>query len=249
MTPQSPMMTSAAVSPLREPTDSIALTTLMPSTTWPKTVCFPSRNGVATVQMKNCDPFVFGPNPRSLVLEREVFIRKRSSVDASSARAVIGGEIAALTHEGRNHAVKPRSDVSLPLGFLTQLFKIFRRLGYDVGAKFHDDATERRRARASTESHVKVHLGRVLFANARATNAASVERRARDARSRETRRGHHESVERTVVVVVYIVVIIATSANHQSSMTRVSSRAPIEVRPTAARTPPAFSRWSRRPPR
>ena len=29
MTPQSPMMTSAAVSPLREPTDSIALTTLM----------------------------------------------------------------------------------------------------------------------------------------------------------------------------------------------------------------------------
>ena len=61
MTPQSPMMTSAAVSPLREPTDSIALTTLMPSTTWPKTVCFPSRNGVATVQMKNCDPFVFGP--------------------------------------------------------------------------------------------------------------------------------------------------------------------------------------------
>ena len=75
------------------------------------------------MQMKNCDPVRVrsgvrhGENPRSLVLEREVFIRKRSSVDASSA-VLIGGEIAALTHEGRNR-VKPRSDVSLPLGFFS----------------------------------------------------------------------------------------------------------------------------------
>ena len=29
--------------------------------TWPNTVCLPSRNGVAVVQMKNCEPLVLGP--------------------------------------------------------------------------------------------------------------------------------------------------------------------------------------------
>ena len=61
MTPQSPMMTSAAVSPPREPTLSMALTTEYPSITCPNTVCLPSKNGVATVHKKNCEPLVFGP--------------------------------------------------------------------------------------------------------------------------------------------------------------------------------------------
>ena len=40
---------------------SIACTTSAPFTTRPNTVCFPSSQGVATVVMKNCEPFVFGP--------------------------------------------------------------------------------------------------------------------------------------------------------------------------------------------
>ena len=40
---------------------SIFLTTSMPSTTWPKTTCLPSRKGVGTVVMKNCEPLVLGP--------------------------------------------------------------------------------------------------------------------------------------------------------------------------------------------
>lgn len=40
---------------------SMPLTTLIPSITRPKTTCFPSRCGVATVVRKNWQPFVLGP--------------------------------------------------------------------------------------------------------------------------------------------------------------------------------------------
>ena len=33
----------------------------LPSRTLPKTTCLPSSHGVATVVMKNCDDWVFGP--------------------------------------------------------------------------------------------------------------------------------------------------------------------------------------------
>ena len=47
---------------LERRTRSIALTTsLKPSNTHPKTVCLPSRCGVTSVVMKNCDPLVPGP--------------------------------------------------------------------------------------------------------------------------------------------------------------------------------------------
>ena len=49
------------VLPERDPKDSIFLTTSNPSTTLPKTTCLPSNQGVSTVQIKNWDPFVFGP--------------------------------------------------------------------------------------------------------------------------------------------------------------------------------------------
>ena len=46
----------------------------------PNTTCFPSSQGVATVVMKNCEPFVFGP---ALAMERRnglvCFRRKFSS--------------------------------------------------------------------------------------------------------------------------------------------------------------------------
>ena len=41
---------------------SIRSTTSMPSVTSPNTVCLPSSQGAASVvTMKNCEPFVFGP--------------------------------------------------------------------------------------------------------------------------------------------------------------------------------------------
>ena len=55
------MRTSADVAPDCEPTASTFLTTSMPSTTEPKTVCLPSNQAVSAVHKKNCEPFVFGP--------------------------------------------------------------------------------------------------------------------------------------------------------------------------------------------
>ena len=86
--------------PLSVPTVSISLTTFIPSTTLPKTTCRSSNlksrdqgddntkinevertHGVATVVMKNCDPFVFFP---AFAIERMpgpvCFIIKFSSV-------------------------------------------------------------------------------------------------------------------------------------------------------------------------
>ncbi len=49
------------VAPDCDPNPSIALTTSIPSTTLPKTTCFPSNHGHGTVVKKNCDPLVPGP--------------------------------------------------------------------------------------------------------------------------------------------------------------------------------------------
>lgn len=43
------------------PNFSILFTNCIPSTTFPKTVCLPFNQGVFTVVMKNCEPFVFTP--------------------------------------------------------------------------------------------------------------------------------------------------------------------------------------------
>mmetsp|Transcript_90711 Transcript_90711/g.256148 ORF Transcript_90711/g.256148 Transcript_90711/m.256148 type:complete len:221 (+) Transcript_90711:207-869(+) len=59
--PQSMMATRSDVFPVLLPTFSILFTTSKPDTTFPKTTCFPSKWGVGTVQMKNCDPFVLAP--------------------------------------------------------------------------------------------------------------------------------------------------------------------------------------------
>ena len=59
--PQLAMTTVLLVLPEREPTPSISVTTSIPSTTLPNTTCFPSKWAVFAVQMKNWDPFVFGP--------------------------------------------------------------------------------------------------------------------------------------------------------------------------------------------
>ncbi len=45
--------------PSGEPHASIAFTYSWPETTSPKTVCLPSRCGVGTVVMKNCEPLLW----------------------------------------------------------------------------------------------------------------------------------------------------------------------------------------------
>ena len=105
----------------------------MPSTTFPKTTCFPFRNGVGTQVMKNWLPFVFGPEfcrtistgfyastphfdldthrhrqqSRRIMSELEVLIRKiLRSVDTDRTRAIAVQEVATLNHEILDHAVE-----------------------------------------------------------------------------------------------------------------------------------------------
>ena len=59
--PQLVMTTFFDGFPLPEPNVSIFLAMSYPSTTLPKTTCFPSSHGHGTVVMKNWDPLVFFP--------------------------------------------------------------------------------------------------------------------------------------------------------------------------------------------
>ena len=59
--PQSAMVTVWLVLPLWLPTRSTRVTTSIPSITRPNTTCLPSSHLVWSVQMKNWEPFVFGP--------------------------------------------------------------------------------------------------------------------------------------------------------------------------------------------
>merc|ERR1719247_41405 len=59
--PASEMTTVFWGAPLDDPTASTFCTTSKPSMTLPNTTCRPSSQDVFTVQMKNCDPLVFGP--------------------------------------------------------------------------------------------------------------------------------------------------------------------------------------------
>mmetsp|Transcript_126972 Transcript_126972/g.353633 ORF Transcript_126972/g.353633 Transcript_126972/m.353633 type:complete len:218 (+) Transcript_126972:108-761(+) len=59
--PQFRIVTFCVGLPSGVPHASITRTMSMPSTTWPKTTCLPSKCGVAFVQMKNWEPLVLGP--------------------------------------------------------------------------------------------------------------------------------------------------------------------------------------------
>lgn len=54
-------MILADVLPDWDPKDSTFLTISIPSTTDPKTTCFPSNQDVLAVHKKNCEPLVLGP--------------------------------------------------------------------------------------------------------------------------------------------------------------------------------------------
>jgi len=67
MVPDAAIFTVLEVFPDEEPSFSTAWTTSYPSTTSPKTTCFPSNQEVVTVVMKNWEPLVCAP---ALAMER-----------------------------------------------------------------------------------------------------------------------------------------------------------------------------------
>mmetsp|Transcript_7979 Transcript_7979/g.20610 ORF Transcript_7979/g.20610 Transcript_7979/m.20610 type:complete len:230 (+) Transcript_7979:916-1605(+) len=82
--PQSVTRTRCEVVPPREPVASALRTTPIPSMTSPNTTCLPSSQGVASVQMKNCEPLVSGPALAMLrVPGTECFSVKFSSANFS----------------------------------------------------------------------------------------------------------------------------------------------------------------------
>mmetsp|Transcript_51433 Transcript_51433/g.151596 ORF Transcript_51433/g.151596 Transcript_51433/m.151596 type:complete len:215 (-) Transcript_51433:172-816(-) len=77
--PQSSIATPTAGVPPSLPQASMRYTTSMPSTTRPKTTCFPSRCGQVFVVMKNCEPLVFLPLLAMLRMPGTVCFRLRFS--------------------------------------------------------------------------------------------------------------------------------------------------------------------------
>mmetsp|Transcript_62884 Transcript_62884/g.167224 ORF Transcript_62884/g.167224 Transcript_62884/m.167224 type:complete len:247 (+) Transcript_62884:167-907(+) len=99
---------------------------------------------------------------RARVLEREVLVGKLGAVDRLAARAVAPGEVTALAHELRNHAVERRALEVQRLARLAHALlagaeraEVLGRLRHDVGAQLHDDAARRRTA----DRHVEENLG------------------------------------------------------------------------------------------
>jgi len=66
------------------------------------------------------------------VLESEVFIGKLSAIDGLSAGAVMVGEVAALTHEVRDHPMECRALEAEALLSRTQRPEVFGRLWGDI---------------------------------------------------------------------------------------------------------------------
>ena len=85
---------------------------VLPSVTWPKTVCLPSSQGGCGGVMKNCEPFVFGPGvghgegARAILWSVDLVLERV----AGAAGAGAGG-VAALDHEVGDDAVEDEAVV------------------------------------------------------------------------------------------------------------------------------------------
>lgn len=88
------------------------------------------------------------------MFEGEVLIGEFGAVDGLSTRAVVIGEITALAHETGNHTVKGGSLEAKALFPGAKGAKIFGRLGDNVGAKLHDDAS----GGLAADGDIKVNL-------------------------------------------------------------------------------------------
>ena len=92
-----------------DPHASIAPSTSRPSSTSPKTVCFPSKKGQGTVVMKNCEPLVSGPRWPSTACQRGAGRRssrlERPSIDARPPCVEVG-KVTSLAHKLRDDTVE-----------------------------------------------------------------------------------------------------------------------------------------------
>lgn len=95
-----------------------------------------------------------GQNSRSRVLEGEVLVGELGPVDGLSSGPVVVREVTALAHETGNHAVERRALEAKILFSGAEGAKVFRRLGDNIGAKLHDDAS----GGLSTDGDIKVNL-------------------------------------------------------------------------------------------
>jgi hypothetical protein len=94
-----------------------------------------------------------GKNSGASVRELKVFIGELVSVDGLASSSVVVGEVSSLAHEIRNHTVERTLGESKTLLSGAESTEILSRLGDNVGAKLHFDATSRRCA----DGNVKVY--------------------------------------------------------------------------------------------
>ncbi|KAH0463640.1 hypothetical protein IEQ34_008222 [Dendrobium chrysotoxum] len=167
------MVTVFEVRPDEDPTFSTALITSKPSTTCPKTTCFPSSQDVFSVHMKNWDPLVLGP---ALAMDRI------PGPVCFFTNSVSGSEVTALAHELRDNAVKGRAlEVKRLPGLADALLasaeraEVLRRARSRVGVELHDDSTARATADRDIEKNARIgrHLCRSIRGNSEKRLAVS----------------------------------------------------------------------------
>ena len=106
-----------------------------------------------------------GEDSRSRVLQREVLVRELGAVDGLSTGTVSGGEVTSLAHEVCDDAVEAGSLEVQRLSRLADALlsraeraEVLRRLGSDVGAERHFDASRGRAADGDVEENNRVRL-------------------------------------------------------------------------------------------
>ena len=75
------------------------------------------------------------------MLQVEVLVGKLVAIDGLATGAIVVGEVSALEHEVRDHAVKRRALVTEPFFARAQSAEVLRSLGNDVSKEFERDAT------------------------------------------------------------------------------------------------------------
>ena len=81
-------------------------------------------------------------NPRTGVLELEVFVGKLLAVDGFPTSSVLAGKVATLAHELGDDTVEWRSFVTEALFTGAQSAEVFRGLWDHIGAKGHFDTAQ-----------------------------------------------------------------------------------------------------------
>ena len=88
-------------------------------------------------------------------LQLEVFVGELGAVDRLSSGTVVVGEVSSLAHEVGDDTVELAVLVPESLLSGAERTEVLGRLGHNVGAELHDNAT----SGAASNGHVEEHLG------------------------------------------------------------------------------------------